>query len=261
MTDGHCATTSEVVFVDETVSSCPGATGSSTTPYCTLATGVEALTAVQHVLVVRGPMSDRLVLATSAVLPTVVGQSNAKGAASIPATNGTAIAVSSDTVLVRDLKVSLGSTSTSTGILVTGASTNVTLLRVTDSLTTGLGIDAEAGTTLTMNACTVNGNSAGGILLNGAAFDIEDTTVTGNGPGTSGAFNWGGILVENPPTGGSATINLATVETNNGGGVGCSSGVQGTGVLVGGNTNTPVQISAACGFSSCGTASPTCGAQ
>jgi hypothetical protein len=51
-----------------------------------------------------------------------------------------------------------------------------------------------------MDTCAVTNNPGGGILLNGAAFDIKNTTVTGNGPATfGGATAWGGILVKTFP--------------------------------------------------------------
>jgi hypothetical protein len=179
-----------------------------------------------------------------------------------------AIAIMSDTVLIRDLTVNAGTGSTSIGILVEGSGTNVTLLRVTASLglpTTagGMGVDAEMGTTLTMNSCTVTGNGAGGILLNGANFDIENTTVTNNGPGQDSMGNtWGGIRVITPPASGPTKLNLLTVEKNNNTGVSCSANISSmaSGVLASGNGGG-VDINTSCGFSSCGTPSGTCGAQ
>jgi hypothetical protein len=169
----------------------------------------------------------------------------------------TALAISSDTVLIRDLTVNAGTTSGSKGIVAMGAGTSVTLLRVTANLTTGLGVEADTGTTLTMNASTVSDNSmGGGILLNGAAFDIEGTTVTGNGP--SADLTWGGIKIQSPIAS-ADTLNLVTVQNNLGPGVSCSAAVAGTGVLASGNATG--QIAGTCGFSSCGTAGPICGAQ
>jgi hypothetical protein len=95
----------------------------------------------------------------------------------------TGITVASDTVLIRDLTVNLGSTSTSEGIAVTGASTKVTLLRVTVSLGTGLGVDAESGAILTMDGCYVTNNSVGGVFVSGAGYSIQNTVIANNGYG------------------------------------------------------------------------------
>ena len=188
MTDGHCAGTSEVFFVDESAASCPGTgTGSSATPFCSLDTGAAALAKGQNVLVILGAVGERLVLATSQVSPVIVGRKNAAGdAAVIPASNGAAIAVSSDTVLIRDLTVSGGLQSNNArGILVTGLAV-VSLLRVTANLGMGgLGVDAETGSTLSMDRCYVENNPLGGILVNGATATIQNTIIAKNG-GTTG---------------------------------------------------------------------------
>jgi hypothetical protein len=269
MADGHCATTSEVIFVEFSAGGCAGADGSSAKPYCAPNDGVAAMTVMRHVIVIRGAASSQMTLSTTTgVSPIVIGRQNSSAVAgSIPATAATAITVSSDSVLIRDLTVNAGTTPTSRGIAATGSGTKLTLLRVTASLGTGtlgagLGVDAESGATLTMNHCTVTNNSAGGILLDGAAFDIENTTVTNNGPGTQGAITWGGILVNNPPASGSKTLNLLTVQNNMGGGVACSAAVSSsaTGVLASSNT-VGLDVNTTCGFSSCGAASMTCGAQ
>jgi hypothetical protein len=174
-------------------------------PYCTLGGGASALNTTQHILVVRGAMSDRLVLATPGISPVIVGRnSTSTGAASIPATNGTAITVSTDTVLIRDLAVNLGSTGAK-GVVATGTGTKVSLLRVTANLGTGLGIDAESGSALSMDECYVTGNSAGGVLVNGASYSIQNTVIAGNGYGvqftastvTAGSQFWFDTVVGN----------------------------------------------------------------
>jgi hypothetical protein len=121
-----------------------------------------------------------------------------------------------------------------------------------------VGCQADTGTTLTLNHLTVTANSGGGILLDGAAFDIRNTTVTTNGPGQFGAVTWGGIFANNPPAAGPKQLQLVTVQSNNPIGVSCSAMIQGTGVLASGNS---VDIATTCMFSSCGTANATCGAQ
>jgi hypothetical protein len=188
MTDGHCAGTTEVFFVDESAAptTCPG-TGSSATPFCSLPTGAGALVKGQNVLVILGAVGERLVLATSQVSPVIIGRKNAAGdAAVIPASNGAGISVSSDSVLIRDITVSLGAQSSNTrGVLVTGSAV-VSLLRVTVNLGVGgLGVDAETGTKLSMDRCYVQNNPLGGILVNGATATIQNTIIAANG-GTTG---------------------------------------------------------------------------
>ena len=123
----------------------------------------------------------------------------------------------------------------------------------------GIGVQADAGSTLRLNHVVVTGNTGGGVFVDGAAFDIRNTSVTANGPGTSGAITWGGILVSNPPAAGPKQLNLVTVQSNGGPGIACSTAVTGTGVLASGNGS--VDIGPTCMFSSCGAATPTCGAQ
>ena len=79
--------------------------------------------------------------------------------AGIPATAATAVQVLSDTVLIRDLAVNGGTAATSKGIVVTGSSTELRLLNVHVNVVTGLGVQADAGTYLKMNRCTVDNNS------------------------------------------------------------------------------------------------------
>lgn len=259
--DGHCAIASELVYVEFNASGCAGADGTTTKPYCAPNDGVAALSAARNVLVIRGAVNNQLALNTSGITPVVVGRKNSLGdAASIPAIATTAVQVSSDNVLIRDLTVNAGTTSVSKGVVVTGTSTTAQLLRVTASLGTGLGIDAEAAATLQMNHCVVQNNSAGGVLVNGAAFTIANTTVTGNGPGSSGAVTWGGIFVNTPLAGGANQLDHLTVQSNNQIGISCSASTAATAVSASSNTGG-VDINPTCGFGSCGMPSSTCGAQ
>jgi len=177
MADGHCATTSEVIFVEFNNGGCAGADGTSAKPYCAPNDGVAQLAAGRNVIVLLGASGDRMTLNTNGVSPVIIGRSSG----SVPATAATAITVLSDTVLIRDLSVNAGTAPTSKGIAATGASTKLTLLRVTASLGTGLGVDAESGATLTMDECYVLNNSTGGILVNGAGYSIQNTVIAGNG--------------------------------------------------------------------------------
>jgi hypothetical protein len=239
--DGHCATDAETVYVQNVVGTCVDSgtnAGSAATPFCTARYAVTTAisTSGKDLVVAKGTVADFSIATPSKTL-TVVGQN----ATITPGGAGAdGIDITSGTVYLRGLTVQ-GATST------------------------GMGINAAPTTgstvTLYMNSCKVTNNAGGAILLNGAAFDIENTTVTGNGPGTLGVASWGGILVNALPTSGSTNLNLVTVQNNNGGGIACSGPIQGTGVLSTGNTNTVSQIGPACGFTSCTAAGTSCGAQ
>jgi hypothetical protein len=128
------------------------------------------------------------------------------------------------------------------------------------SPSTSMGISAKGGT-LRLDTVTVENCMGGGILLDGAAFDIRNAAVTANGPGTLGSTTWGGILVNKASPTGPNSLNLVTVQNNMGGGVACSVPLSSTmGVLASMNT-LGLDIGQTCAFPSCGSASSTCGAQ
>ena len=125
-----------------------------------------------------------MALATTGLSPVIIGRKNASNAdGSVPAIAAAGITITSDTVLVRDLTVNAGTGTSSKGIVVMGASAKLTLLRVTVSLGMGLGVDAESGASLTMDECYVFSNSAGGILINGSGYSIQNTAIANNGYG------------------------------------------------------------------------------
>jgi hypothetical protein len=117
-----------------------------------------------------------------------------------------------------------------------------------------------------MDTCAVIDNPGGGILLNGAAFDIKNTTVTGNGPGTSPVSGaaYGGIRIDTLPASGPTALNLLTIQNNKQVGLSCPGSGAGAGpitaVLASGNAGG--DIGPTCGFTSCGSdGGATCGAQ
>lgn len=258
LADGHCATAGEVVYVEFNANGCPGANGTAGSAFCTPNEGVARLTAAQNVLAIRGATADRMTLNTGSIAPVIIG----KAGASIPATAATAIQVSSDVVLIRDLLVTGGIAAGSKGVAVAGASTKLTLSNVQVNLTTdGLGIQADTGAQLTMDHCSVTNNKRGGILVDGASFDIKNTTITGNGPGDDAGASWGGLRLKNLPATGKKSLGFLTVMSNNQVGVSCMASVDATSVLVSGSSGG-VDISPSCNFTSCGTAvTATCGAQ
>ena len=145
-----------------------------------------------------------------------------------------------------------------------GAALNVTTGRevyvrdLTVTALAGIGILTQSGSTLLLNHVTVSNSPKGGIQL-GGAFDISNSTITGNGPGSDGAFFWGGIDVQFPPAAGPSRLSLVTISNNKSIGVICTSGISATDTLSTGNAGG--DISPTCGFASCGLAGATCGAQ
>jgi hypothetical protein len=105
------------------------------------------------------------------------------------------------------------------GISITGGELYLRGLTVAGnpSGVTGIGINAQAATGATvvlhMDGCTVKDNPGGGILLAGAAFDIRNSTITGNGPAqTADGTIWGGIRVDSLPPTGQASLDLVTIQ-------------------------------------------------
>jgi hypothetical protein len=240
--DGRCAADAETVYVSEAgaavCSDSASNAGSAEVPYCTAQKGVLAARAKGRPLVVlAGALAGGFTgIALTAPL-TVVG----KNAIVTPAEFADGIGINSGELYLR-------------GLSVTGSAT----------LQTGIGINAQAtagaSLVLHMEACIVTGNPGGGILLGGAAFDIRNTRVAGNGPGeTGGGTSFGGIRVDSLPQAGSTRLELVTLEDNLAPGLSCAGSITGSGVLAAGNT--VLDIASSCGVVSCATAGPTCGAQ
>jgi hypothetical protein len=260
MMDGHCVTSDEAVFVEAGSTACLPPDGGTTNTYCTLSEGVSHLDASmgRTTLIVRGPINGPLTISGVPGSILVVGKPNTAGAAQIGAGVGTTgITISGSGVTIRDLTVFNGGSATSKGIVATGSTTTLKLLSVQVNLGMGLGIQADTGAQLTMDRCTVMGNNKGGILLDAATFDIENTTVTNNGP--SADLTWGGIRVQNLTAAGDGYLKLVTIQGNNPSGVSCEGPISGDGVLA--TSNVSGDISQTCGFMSCGTVmTATCGA-
>ncbi len=233
--DGRCATDDETIYV-KNAGGCtmtPGAGGLASVPYCLSQDGINAVVQGRALVVMRGPdaLTEWAVATAPMVAITVVGQSSA----TVNPGARVGVRVSAGQVYIRDLKVSSGS---------------------------NVGVVAETGAELVMNHCAVAANTKGGILIDGAAFDIENTTITNNGP--SADLSWGGIRLQTLLATGSARLNLLTITGNNPSGVSCSPvasvAPSATGVLA--TANTSGDVSPTCGFMSCGTTvTATCGAQ
>lgn len=240
--DGHCAADAETVHVGS-----PGSVPCSDTatnagmagaPYCTLQKGVLAANAKGKALVVlAGVLSGGVTgLALDAPLA-VVGKAAVINAAEY----SDGISITSGELYLRNLTVA-GSASRQTGI--------------------GINAQATPGATLILHVedCTIRSNPGGGILLAAAAFDIENTVVSDNGPGeTVGGASFGGIRIDSMAAAGPARIALATITDNLAPGLSCAQGIQGTGVLATGNA---VQnVASSCAIVPCTVSGPTCGAQ
>jgi hypothetical protein len=233
--DGHCAIPGETIYVEnngtcsDAVTASDSTAATSTKPLCSLQTVSMFLSSVRDLVIVRGTVQG----ATNAFLPagvaqgTFVGQQNA----TIGSVTNPAFSVQSGTVFVRGIEFSSLS---STGINATGG-------------------------VLHLDTITVDSCKKGGILLDGAAFDIRNTTVTNNSAGQQGPIAWGGILVNSLPSTGPFQLDLVTIQGNKGPGLTCVSPVMGAGVLASGNSTT--DIATICGVTACSPAGPTCGAQ
>jgi hypothetical protein len=125
------------------------------------------------------------------------------------------------------------------------------------------GLTVDGGAIARLDHVSVSNNTKGGILLDGAAFDIKNTTVNGNGPNTVDAV-FGGIRIQNTPAAGPRSLSRSTINDNRQVGVSCGTG-SGVSpvpmdVLVSSNDGG-VQVGDSCGFIPCTAASATCGAQ
>jgi hypothetical protein len=235
-TDGHCATSSETIYVQNNTtgsaicSDTATTAGSSTQPFCSMQPVPAALTSVHDLVVVRGTVSGgtSIFMGQGAPVTSIIGQQSAF----IASGASPAFSMQSGSVYIRGIKLS---SSGSTGVSATGG-------------------------TLRLDTVLVANCAGGGILLDSAAFDIENTTVTSNSTGQDGAITWSGILVNfsasSPPN--PMQIRLSTIEDNQGPGLECAGAISGNDVFATGNS-TP-DISSTCGFSSCLSLGTACGA-
>jgi hypothetical protein len=242
LADGHCATEAETVYVG--TSGCHDETtaGTSSNPACSAQYGVSLATSTRPVVVIRGTLTAASTNVAVSFPFTIVGKNAAVLTA---AAGGNCVSITEGEVYLRNLTLQ-GNSSSTAGV--------------------GIGISAAppSGSTVTlhMDTCAVINNKGGGILLNDAAFDIKNTTITGNGSSSTG---WGGISVQNPPSSGQTTINLVTIQDNQSLGLTCTGSIAsndaGSGVFATGNPGG--NIIGTCGVSAtaCTTASTTCGAQ
>lgn len=239
---GHCATDAETLYVGSSAGvQCSSAStaGSAAMPFCTLQSAVMAakLRAIP-LLVLRGSLSGGFTGVALSEPLTVVG----KGAVITPAPGSDGIGIVAGDLTLR-------------GITVRGSATDSTGIGINAAVTSGDSL------VLRMDTCSVTDNPGGGILLNGAGFVIQNTTVSRNGPNPT---VWGGISVQNPPAGGPTTLSQVTISDNKQAGLVCGTslvaGNASAGVLATGNTGD-IDISSLCGLSPCSPGTAGCGAQ
>jgi hypothetical protein len=232
MTDGHCATPAETIYVQNSLSICSDSAttaGTGIQPFCSMQPVPSALSSIRDLVVVRGTVSGgtSIFMGQGASVTSIVGQQSAF----IASAASPAFSMQSGSVYIRD---------------------------ITFSSSASIGISATGGT-LHLDTVTVDSCKGGGIFLDGAAFEIDKTIVTNNGPGQQGAISWGGILVNSLPVSGPTNLSLVTIQNNKQIGLTCSAPVSGAGVLASGNSGG-VDVSSTCKVTPCSPAGTTCGA-
>jgi hypothetical protein len=229
--DGRCAAPTEAIFVEQTTlcSDASPTAGTPGQPYCTMSPVAQRLASgAVDLVIVRGTVTAGTWTFTGAAGEvSIIGQQSAfLASAASPA-----LAMTSGQLYVRDLKMSSSAS---------------------------LCLSAKGGT-VRLEGVTVDSCLKGGIFLDGAAFDIRNTLVTNNGPGTQGTTLWGGVLVNSLPPSGPTALSQVTIQGNKQIGLTCAGGIQGTGVLATGNVGADVNPN--CNVTACPAAGPTCGAQ
>lgn len=231
--DGHCATVAEAIYVKNDSTSCTDAptvsanAGTSTQPFCSMQPVPTYLSfsPPRDLVIVSGTVSGAGWSYNDNVtggLLSIVGQSGAQIASS-----------------------------TSPGFSLQGGSVYIRAVKFSPSASIGI---KSTGGSLTLDGVTVDSCMGGGIFLSGTTFDIENTTVTNNGPGSQGTS--GGMNLTT--IGAGSKLNLVTIKNNNQIGITCDGKVAATGVYV--MSNTGGDIATSCNFSSCLSLAAGCGA-
>jgi hypothetical protein len=223
---GRCATEAETIYVKRDTSCGPA--GTSAVPLCGLEPALPLVTATRNLIVVRGLVEGFEWSTPPAAPVSIVGQGGA--------------------VLAGGIR---------SGVRLSGAA-SVYLRNVAVSSSELPGIWADQGATLRLESVVVDRNRGGGILLQGARFDLRDVRITGNGIGETGAVIWGGILVQEVPGGGPARLERVSIIGNLQSGLACDAPIEGVGVHARGNLGG-VDVAARCGVTVCGTENATCG--
>lgn len=232
--DGRCASDSEIIYVENKGGCASSAitpmAGSVGTPFCAPQAAIDSVSATRRTIVVSGTVAGFQWMPTGAQAQiSVLGRNSAVIAGGTQP--GVAIAAGADLFLRGPLTIGPGPQ---------------------------VGISAGSGATLRVVGVVVDGNKKGGVLIDGAAFDLRETTVLGNGPGDIMGFPWGGVRIQNVDGVAPATLDRLTIQNNNPVGLSCAGNVTGTGILA--TANTSVDVATTCGITPCLPAGPTCGA-
>ena len=242
--DGHCATPAEVIYVQNSAGCIDAGVSDSLAgtigqPLCSMQPVPAFLSPTRNLVVVRGAVAAGTwtFMSQGSSSLSIVGQQSAY----ITATTLPAFSMQSGSAYLRGVKL---------------------------NASVSMGISAKGGTlaldTVTVDKCNCGyppmmvGCMGGGILVDGAAFDIRNTTITNNGP--SADLVWGGMRVASLSATGPKNLHLVTIQSNNAAGLSCATGaaIQGDGVLASGNNVG--DVTAACGITACSPMSSTCGA-
>ena len=225
--DGRCATDAETIYLENRPLTCvptsPGG-GTTSTPYCNLGAALGDVDASHRVLAVRGAVagSPGTIQASNGVSSevSIVGVGSASG--------GTIYQAATMTPIVS----------------IDGAA--VYLRNINLSASDDIGIVARNGATLRLDRVLVDDNKNGGLLVDGAAFDIRNSTFTNNGPGDATGTAWGGVRIQGAATFMPRVLTNDSITVNKQIGLSCTAAVVGTGVLVGLNAGG-VDVSPTCG--------------
>jgi hypothetical protein len=230
--DSRCATDAETIYVQNSTGcgSGPGA-GTAAAPFCKPQDALAAATSTRRVVAIRGPTAVAGFTWSNASVGqlSVIGQA----AATIAGGADPGIRLTAGDLYARGLTISQSA---------------------------DVGISASAGTAIRADRLVIENNLKGGVLLDGAEFEIANSRVTNNGPGQVGPTTWGGILVAGVPAAPKAArLVRISVEQNKASGVTCAGAIEGMGVYAAGNA--AVDIATTCAISGCSPVGPTCGAQ
>ena len=222
--DGHCATVAETIYVKNDTSVCNDSpsvsanAGTSAQPFCSM----------QPIPTSLSPARDLVIVSGLVAAPTWSYNDNVTGG--LLSIVGQAIAQVAS--------------SASPGFSLQGGKVYIRGVKFAPSGSIGI---KSTGGAITLDGVTVDSCMGGGIFLSGTTFDIENTTVTNNGPGAQGTS--GGVNLSTAGTG--SKLNLVTIQNNKQIGITCDAPIAATGVLV--TSNTGGDVATSCKFTSCST--------
>ena len=232
--DGRCATVTEAIFLQDTARCATAAgdnIGSPDLPFCSVRPALVALSSDRRLIIIRGTVQ-----ATNYVVQPVAGSAQitfvGQQSGAIAGGAFSALAIDGAAVFARDL---------------------------TFKLSSAPAVIAKNAGVLSLQHVIVDNNPGGGVLVDGAGFEIRNTSITRNGPATTGPTTWGGMLVQNLSALTLRAIDLVTIQNNGGPGLSCSDRIDGTRLLASDNAASNIGIT--CQVTPCSPAGPACGAQ